>query len=169
MRKGAEEFKTSVSSESPGTGGKVIVPTRLNLHDLHPPLHRSTSVLSHSDLRACRIIMFNPNSLLPTMPPPGTPLPQPSQQAAPVPLPKFTDHRRTIHIPDDYPVTIPTKRINDEATKTFWSKSEAFIRYLEFIQVLNEAVKNKKNSDGCVVSEVRSPFESGNPPNINIY
>ncbi|KAJ3047152.1 Serine/threonine-protein phosphatase 2A activator [Rhizophlyctis rosea] len=98
--------------------------------------------------------MFNPNSLLPTMPPPGTPIRPPQQQQGPIPLPKFTNHRSSIHIPDAYPVTAPTKRINDEATKTFWSKSEAFVRYLEFIQVLNEAAKNKKNSDDCYVSEI---------------
>ncbi|KAJ3038734.1 Serine/threonine-protein phosphatase 2A activator [Rhizophlyctis rosea] len=87
------------------------------------------------------------------MPPPGTAPRPPGQAPSPISVPKFTGHRKTIHIPDTHTPIIPIKRINDEPSKNFWSNSEAFIRYLEFIQVLNEAVKNKKNSADCHVSE----------------
>ncbi|KNC99957.1 uncharacterized protein SPPG_05329 [Spizellomyces punctatus DAOM BR117] len=97
--------------------------------------------------------MFNPNSLLPSMPPPGTPIRPPGQAGTPVIVPKFTHQRAHIQIAQDHTFTVPIKRINDEATMHQWQRSDAYVRLLEFIQVLNEAVKNKKNSDPCTVSE----------------
>ncbi|KAJ3293936.1 hypothetical protein HK104_004092 [Borealophlyctis nickersoniae] len=58
-----------------------------------------------------------------------------------------------VNIPVDHAYVVPIKRITDESALRHWCGSEACLRYLEFIQLLNESVKNKKNSDECVVSE----------------
>ncbi|KAI8823114.1 uncharacterized protein EV422DRAFT_392601 [Fimicolochytrium jonesii] len=97
--------------------------------------------------------MHNATSLMPVMPPPGTPVRLPVQPGTSVTIPAFTDHRAHITIPTTHVYTVPHKRIIDETTLRIWLRSEAFVRLLEFIQVLNNAAYQKKNSDACAESE----------------
>ncbi len=48
----------------------------------------------------------------------------------------------------------PIKRINNQDDVNEWIKSGAFSRLMRFIEVLNESVINRKNSETCHVSEV---------------
>ncbi|TPX50272.1 hypothetical protein SeLEV6574_g01013 [Synchytrium endobioticum] len=88
---------------------------------------------------------------MPVMPPPNHSFKPP----APVPMPKLpTPRRMLIHIGPEHRYTPPVKRINDEQLHMpIWLNSEAFARLVEFLLALNDAVKNKKNSDPCTQSE----------------
>jgi hypothetical protein len=90
--------------------------------------------------------------LMPKMPPPGSK--PPSVVNVPTP-PAFTEgERNKLYIPLDHTFVVPTRRILDESNMAAWLKSEAVARYLEFIQVINAAVRNQKNSDFKDPSEV---------------
>ncbi|KAJ3333582.1 Serine/threonine-protein phosphatase 2A activator [Blyttiomyces sp. JEL0837] len=86
------------------------------------------------------------------MPPPGTTAPAPVN--VPVP-PIFTEMPRCETLfPPDHTFEAPTKQIVDEASMATFLRSEALGHYLHFIQCINMAVKNKKNSDSCHISEI---------------
>ncbi|CAH1764198.1 8131_t:CDS:2 [Entrophospora sp. SA101] len=48
----------------------------------------------------------------------------------------------------------PSRQIKNDQDLENWLKSEAFIRLMHFIKLLNENVANHKNSDPCHVSEI---------------
>ncbi|KAI9099884.1 hypothetical protein DFS34DRAFT_648828 [Phlyctochytrium arcticum] len=85
------------------------------------------------------------------MPAPGTF--RPPQAPTAVTIPKFTHSREGFAISPNHVFQLPVKRIHDEATMTQWGKSEAFVRIIEFIQVMNESVRGKTNSDPCTIGE----------------
>ncbi|RIA82137.1 hypothetical protein C1645_788957 [Glomus cerebriforme] len=53
----------------------------------------------------------------------------------------------------DHEFIEPIKKINDQVDVNDWVETEAFTRLLRFIELLNESVKGRKNSDPCHVSE----------------
>lgn len=54
----------------------------------------------------------------------------------------------------DHTFVEPTKQINDQRDVTEWKNTEAFSRFMLFIEQCNEGVVNKKISDPFSVSEV---------------
>ncbi|KAI8921533.1 hypothetical protein BC831DRAFT_476697 [Entophlyctis helioformis] len=107
--------------------------------------------------------MGDPNvTLMPTMPPPGSLSPlqqqQQQQQQQQLPVPRVAGRRAFVTVADRDSETHtyrqpPVKRITDEASLRAWAGTEAYLRILDFVQSLNEAVTNKKVSDPCPVSE----------------
>ncbi|KAL2914476.1 Serine/threonine-protein phosphatase 2A activator 1 [Polyrhizophydium stewartii] len=127
--------------------------------------------------------MFDGNALMPTMPPPGSVRPGQQGAPAQVDVPKVAGRRRFIHprrilaaeaaaaggatadaaaaaadapAPDGLDLGAfaePQKRITEASLLREWTQSEAYLRILDFIQSLNESVRNKKVSDPCPVSE----------------
>ncbi|KAJ3024277.1 Serine/threonine-protein phosphatase 2A activator [Thoreauomyces humboldtii] len=85
------------------------------------------------------------------MPPPGAPIL--GQSGTLVDIPPFTNRRHALHISTEHEFAVPQKRIHDEQTLQTWLASDAFVRLLEFLQVLNEAARGKTVSDPCVVTE----------------
>jgi serine/threonine-protein phosphatase 2A activator len=95
---------------------------------------------------------FDPNSLLPRMPSSSI---QQQQQQQPVPvLPNLIGRRLHLNIVANGPFCPPTKQITNQEQLTQWTRTEAYLRLLEFLQQLNEAVKNKKLTDTCTESNV---------------
>ncbi|TPX36195.1 hypothetical protein SmJEL517_g01498 [Synchytrium microbalum] len=90
--------------------------------------------------------------MMPMMPPSTSAPFQPP--GTPIAMPKLPNNRRNqVHISIDHDYHAPSKRILDEQSMLNWHNSEAFARLVEFLQTLNLAVKSKKNSDQCLVSE----------------
>eukprot|EP00842_Homolaphlyctis_polyrhiza_P005675 jgi/Hompol1/6108/HPOL_002225-RA len=89
------------------------------------------------------------------MPPPGT-VPPTTQVPVQIDIPRVAGRRRFIkplaNGPMSHRFVEPTKRINDDESMRQWVQSEAYLRLLDFIQSLNESVRNKKVSDDCEVS-----------------
>ncbi|CAG8441544.1 16399_t:CDS:2 [Acaulospora morrowiae] len=56
-------------------------------------------------------------------------------------------------ISTEHTFIVPTKRINEQQDVTEWINSEAFSRFMRFIENLNESGVNKMISDPCFISE----------------
>ncbi|KAJ8330280.1 Serine/threonine-protein phosphatase 2A activator 1 [Batrachochytrium dendrobatidis] len=101
--------------------------------------------------------MFNPQSLMPTMPAPGSaPLAVThSGQPSTIHIPRVAGRRSYLHpistLTD--PLEPMSKRITDQESLQQWIQSEAYLRIMCFIQCLNESVANKKISDSCHISK----------------
>ena len=95
-------------------------------------------------------------NLMPVMPPPDT---QPLNTGIPihVDIPRVAGRRNhlTNVIPAPQTLDSPTKRL-DQQSMQLWIGSEAYLRIIDFIQSLSDAVRNKKLSDQCEASDVRN-------------
>ncbi|KAI9203882.1 uncharacterized protein BJ171DRAFT_508551 [Polychytrium aggregatum] len=90
---------------------------------------------------------------MPKMPPPGTT----PRQAVPITLPpEPVNQRLAVTLDSNHTFEVPTKRIHTTEDVAVWLKSEACARFVEFVQVLNVHVKNKKISDPCAESKAVS-------------
>jgi serine/threonine-protein phosphatase 2A activator len=67
-------------------------------------------------------------------------------------IPAVQGRRKFIKVSQEF--VLPTKRITGTGTLEQFPQSEAYLRLLDFLQTLNESVKDKKLSDPCHESQV---------------
>ncbi|KAJ1547516.1 Serine/threonine-protein phosphatase 2A activator, partial [Nowakowskiella sp. JEL0078] len=91
-------------------------------------------------------------SLMPTMPVLPAPSPTQNNAASASLLSDFAFEKAHQVIPLDHIHFLPVKKIFDESHIAVFVRSGAHSRYLRFIILLNEAIKNKKNSDEVIIS-----------------
>jgi serine/threonine-protein phosphatase 2A activator len=71
-------------------------------------------------------------------------------QPVAVNIPRVTGRRAHIQINKN--TLIPVQRIQSQDDLLVFKQTEAYMRLMDFIQSLNESVKNKRISDSCVES-----------------